>query len=178
MVHRMPKQHDTPGIETAGLDAIVGHPSVRLIEWIDHALEVRGVDPRSHYAERFWLPILGPSTMWLLRHFAWRLERLPNGADLVLADAARSVGLGDRAGRHAPLFRTLGRAIDFGMIRVEASATISSRRRLPLVSPRQLSRFPDSLRLCHERWARGANLSQPPDAAATERSAVAVTSRK
>jgi hypothetical protein len=45
------------------LDAIVGRTSVHLIEWIDHTLELRGVDPRSNYAERFWLPTLGPPTL-------------------------------------------------------------------------------------------------------------------
>ena len=62
MAQGAPKRHDTRDIEIAGLDAIIGRSSVRLVEWIDHALDVRGVDPRSHYAERFWLPILGPTT--------------------------------------------------------------------------------------------------------------------
>jgi hypothetical protein len=144
-----------------GIEAIVGRSSVRLIEWNDRAAAVRGVDSRSLYAERFWLPILGPSTLWLLRHFAWCLERAPSGSDLCLADVAHSVGLGDRLGRHAPFFRTIARAVDFAMIRVESCDTIAARRRLPLLSPRHLSRLPDALRLSHERWAHEVAFCEP-----------------
>jgi hypothetical protein len=158
------------------LGAIMGCSSVRLIECTDPTFAIRGVDARSVYAEQFWLPVLGPSTMWLLRYFAWRLELSPSGADLVLSDVARSLGLGDRAGRHAPFFRTVGRAIGFGMIRVEAPDTISSRRRLPLVSPRQLSRLPDSLRICHGRSVREPDLWSP-DGTAAAASALAVSPR-
>jgi hypothetical protein len=145
-----------------GPEGIVGRASVRLVGWEDPTLAIRGVDSRSLYAERFWLPILGPSTLWLLRYFAWRLERAPGGVDLSLPDVARSVGLGDRVGLRAPFFRTIGRAIDFAMVRVETCETIAARRRLPLLSPRHLSRLPEPLRLSHEGWRQEATLSEPP----------------
>lgn len=160
-----------------GLDAIFGRVTVRLVAWADTSLEFRGVDPRSRYAELFWLPVLGPSTMWLLRHFVWRLDLSPKGAELVLPDVARSVGIGHRAGRSAPFFRTVSRAIDFGMVRVEAFDVISSRRRLPLVSPKQLSRLPDSLRMCHERWVRSSFPHESPRQSAIDAPSVAVTAR-
>ncbi len=160
-----------------GLDEIFGRVTVRLVAWVETSLEVRGVDPRSHYAELFWLPVLGPSTMWLLRHFAWRLDLSPTGADLVLSDVARSVGIGDRPGRHAPFFRTVSRAIDFGMVRVEASDAISSRRRLPPVSAKQLSRLPDSLRKCHDHWVRSTVSVESRHESAIDTPAVAATAR-
>jgi hypothetical protein len=130
----------------------MGCPSVRLIEWTDPTFEIRGVDARSVYAEQFWLPVLGPSAMWLVRHCAWRLERSPGGVDIVLAEVARSVGLGERMGRRAPFFRTLERAIDFSMMRVEGPNVIASRRRLPLLSPRQLTRLPYPLQRAHSAF--------------------------
>lgn len=162
---------------TQGLDAIVGLACIRLVEWHDRAVDVRGVDSRSPYSERFWLPILGPSTLWLLRYFAWRLDHAPGGVDLSLRDVARSVGLGERIGRQAPFFRTIGRAIDFAMIRVDGCGTIACRRRLPLLSSRQLARLPDSLRLCHEHWTRNVADSEPSDTTGV-RSFVVGTARR
>ncbi len=151
---------------------------MRLVEWSDHARAIRGVDPRSFYSERFWLPILGPSTMWLLRYFAWELDRSPDGVELDLSDVARGVGLGDRAGRNAPFLRTIGRAIDFAMIRVESCEAIESRRRLPLLSARQISRLPDSLRISHERWTRETVSSQPTFRTPTVRPSFADATRR
>lgn len=132
--------------------SIVGCASVRLVEWREGATGA-GVDPRSAYAERYWLPVLGPSTLLLLRHFAWQLDAEPSGADLVLRDLACNLGLGDRAGRHAPFFRTIERAAEFAMIRFEPMGVIAARRRLPFLSARQLSRLPNSSR-CLEALER------------------------
>ncbi|MGA8295941.1 MAG: hypothetical protein WB770_02740, partial [Acidimicrobiales bacterium] len=141
------------------LDEIVGRPCIRLVEWVEPHLETRGVDPRSQYVECYWLPILGPSTTWLLRFFAWQLERAPGGADLVLADVARHVGLGDRIGRHAPFFRTVGRAVDFSMVHVMTPGVIAARLKLPLLSARHLARLPESLRLSHAHFSRTTGLT-------------------
>ena len=40
--------------------------------WPNEVLDQLGFDPRSGYVEDYWLGILGPSTVWLLR----RLRRL------------------------------------------------------------------------------------------------------
>lgn len=50
-------------------DAPATHPSdpldrvLRIQPWPDPLLDDQGHDPRSAYVERFWLPVLGPSTM-------------------------------------------------------------------------------------------------------------------
>ena len=72
--------------------------------------------PRSAYAETFWLPVLGPSTTWLLRHFTIQLERSPEGVELDVEDTARSLGLGERLNPNGP-FVTLKRCVDFEMAR-------------------------------------------------------------
>src|SRR4051794_26631584 len=47
--------------------------------WADPVIDAVGHDPRSHYVEEFWLSILGPSTVWLLRRMAAGLEANPGG---------------------------------------------------------------------------------------------------
>ena len=40
----------------------------------DPLVEALGFDPRSWYVEHFWLPVIGPTCTWLLRHVAAGLE--------------------------------------------------------------------------------------------------------
>ena len=81
--------------------------TLRIEAWDEATSRLRRVDVRSSYVERFWLPILGPSTTWLLRHFAQVLDDSPSGATVDLAEVARALGLGERSGRNGPLLRTI-----------------------------------------------------------------------
>jgi len=122
---------------------------VRVSRWVDPATEEGGHDARSEYVERFWLPVLGPSTTCLLRHLAERLARSPAGCMLDVTETARALGLGERPGRHAPFLRTLARAIDFEMIRVDPPDSLETRVLLPALPARHLARLPSSLRASH-----------------------------
>ena len=53
--------------------------AIRVTPWPDPVLDVIGHDPRSWYAETFWLPTLGPTALLLLRHLADRFEIDPAG---------------------------------------------------------------------------------------------------
>ncbi|MGD0219988.1 MAG: hypothetical protein ABSC73_05950 [Acidimicrobiales bacterium] len=136
---------------------------VRVSRWVDPATEEVGHDARSEYVERFWLPVLGPSTTCLLRHLAARLARSPAGCMLDVAETARALGLGERPGRHAPFMRTLARAADFGMIRVDPPDGLATRVRLPPLSARHLSRLPSSLRAAHRLAAGSTGEVDPAD---------------
>jgi hypothetical protein len=35
--------------------------TLRIVPWRDEVIDELGHDPRSHYVETFWLPVLGPS---------------------------------------------------------------------------------------------------------------------
>ncbi|MBT3746049.1 MAG: hypothetical protein HOG28_03270, partial [Actinobacteria bacterium] len=85
--------------------------------WEDPLIDRLGYDPRSAYAETYWLGILGPSASWLLRHLAAGFDHHPGGFDLELPDTAMSIGLRLNGGRHAPFMRTLGRLCQFRMAR-------------------------------------------------------------
>ena len=84
-------------------DPVFPIPTVSVEPWPDPVIDELGHDPRSAYVERFWLPVLGPSTVWLLRRLADQLDRQPDGFELDLVDTARCLGVGMRGGRNSPM---------------------------------------------------------------------------
>lgn len=120
--------------------------------WPDEVLDHLGYDPRSAYVEDYWLGILGPSTAWLLRRMAAGFEYSPDGFDLDLAETARSLGLGDRSGRHSPFLRSVNRTIQFGLSQLSGPDELSVRRRVPPLSRHQLTRLSPALRARHDAW--------------------------
>ena len=130
------------------LDELVLH----IRPWSDDVVDKLGFDPRSSYVEDFWLPILGPSTTWLLRRLAAGFEYSPDGFGLDLAETARSLGLGDRRGQHSPFVRSINRAVQFGLARVSGPEELSVRRRLPPLNRAQLLRLSPALQARHAGW--------------------------
>ena len=135
-------------------------PSLRITPWPDPVIDTVGHDPRSAYVERFWLGVLGPSAIWLLRRLATGLDESPAGFDLPLEDTARALGLG-LPGKHGPFTRALARCCQFELALPDGDDGLAVRRRLPPLNRRQLVRLPDSLQAEHEAWQAGA--SRPPD---------------
>jgi len=123
--------------------------SIRVGVWADPLIEKLGHDPRSMYVEQFWLGILGPSTVWLLRHCASRLEASPEGFELSLTDVAGALGLGHRGGRNSPLARSITRACRFGAARAAGEGELQVRRRLAPLNRGQVERLPEFLRERH-----------------------------
>lgn len=91
-----------------------------------------------------------PSTTWLLRHFADRLEQSPEGVDLDVEDAARSLGLGERLSPNAPFARTVKRCVDFEMAKWQKAGLLAVRWRLPPLPRRHLRRLPSCLQSRYE----------------------------
>ncbi|HWC40161.1 MAG TPA: hypothetical protein VG476_16615 [Acidimicrobiales bacterium] len=137
------------------LESAVGAPatgSLTIVPWSDPVIDALGHDPRSPYVETYWLAVIGPSTTWLLRRLAFRLEAEPDGFFLDLPEMARCLGLGAKGGRHSPFVRTLGRCVDFGLARVDGYDSLAVRRRLPPLSRRQVLHLPESLQRGHRQW--------------------------
>jgi hypothetical protein len=137
--------------------------------WHDDVIDNLGFDPRSAYVETFWLGILGPSTTWLMRRLVAGLELEPDGFNLPLAETARSLGLGDRNGRHSPFLRAVGRTVMFEVAYASGPNELTVRRRLPPLNRRQLGRLSPVLQQAHQRW-QDAALRQPADEAQKHRS--------
>jgi hypothetical protein len=138
--------------------------AIRVTPWPDPVLDVIGHDPRSWYAETFWLPTLGPTSLLLLRHLADRFEIDPSGVDLPVADTAAALGLGPREGQHSPLVKSLTRLQQFDLAYAQTTATIAVRRALPPVHRRHVRRLPAALQARHAEWI-AAQETKPIDLA-------------
>lgn len=133
-----------------------GSSCVRVVPWTDPLVDTLGVDPRSLYAEQFWLPVIGPTATWLMRRLATRFDRSSEGFTLHLEDTARALGLGGRHSRHTPFARALGRCVSFELARWQQLDTICVRRMLPPLARRHLVRLPPALQESHRHWTAGA----------------------
>jgi hypothetical protein len=127
----------------------------------DPVIDAVGFDPRSDYVERFWLGILGPSTLLLLRRIAGLLEERPAGFALPLADTARELGLGHMGGRNNPFVRALRRLCQFDLAQPAGEGVLSVRRRVPPLNRRQIVHLPDGLQRAHQAFQESAVGERP-----------------
>lgn len=118
----------------------------------DPAVDNSGYDARSAYAEMFWLPVIGPTALLLLRHLAGELDRHPEGVHLPVADTAQRLGIGNREGNQSPVRRSLQRLVQFNLAEHLGGAAYAVRTMLPLVALHHAQRLPDSVRMLIPRW--------------------------
>lgn len=128
--------------------------TVRVCPWPDAVIDTLGHDPRSLYAESFWLPTLGPTAHLLLCHLATRFEARGDDEafDLPVAATSQALGLGPKEGRSTPLFRSLERLVQFDLAIKQRDGTLAVRRTVPPVNRRHARRLPEDLRAAHEGW--------------------------
>lgn len=101
-------------------------PTLAVEPWPDLVVEVMGHDPRSAYANEYWLPILGPSAMAVTRKLIERLESAGGPTTVDVIELAGSVGLGctvgpDGLSRNSRIVATLGRLCQFGLAQAHAN---------------------------------------------------------
>jgi hypothetical protein len=136
--------------------------SLHVQPWEDPVIDQVGYDPRAAYVERFWLGILGPSAVWLLRLLVDRLDAAPAGYELDLGECASALGLG-RRGAAGAFPRTVTRCCQFGAARFRPAVAPADvlpfevRRRIPPLTRRQVARLPPALQADHARW-----VDEPP----------------
>ncbi len=135
------------------------HDLVQVTAWPDPVLDRLGHDPRSGYVEQYWLSILGPSCLLLLRRLAAELERAPEGFDLNTVQWASELGIGMKGGKNGPFWRAVERGCRFGAAR-RNGGKLAVRRRLPPLTARQVERLPSRLQVAHEQWTE-ARLQRP-----------------
>ncbi len=148
---------------------------VRITPWPDPVLDALGHDPRSWYAETFWLPTLGPTALLLLRHLADRFEEHPQGLTLPVADTAAALGLGPRDGEQSPLVRSLHRLQQFDLAHAHDPQVIAVRRTLPPIHRRHVRRLPVAIQARHREWVEGQTSSEGLDPARRRARRVALT---
>ncbi len=130
-----------------------GAASLSVVPWPDPFLDGDGHDPRSPYAERFWLPTLGPSTYLLHRHAVSGLDRRPAGWVLDPLEVSMALGLGSTTSRSAPFGKALLRLVRFRQAEVRPDGALAVRLHLPPLSLRQVERLPTGLQAEHRRVA-------------------------
>lgn len=118
----------------------------------DPVVDLLGHDLRSTYVERFWLPVLGPTTTFLLRHLAAELDDHPEGFDLPLLDTAAAMGLGHKGGANGPFLRAIARATQFKVTQSAGPGALAVRRRIAPLNRSQVERLPVTLRDEHAAW--------------------------
>lgn len=149
--------------------------TIRLVPWPDPVLDVLGHDPRSWYAETFWLPTLGPTALLLLRHVADRFDAFPDGLDVPVAETAAALGLGPRDGASTPIMRTLTRLQQFELVHRRADDEIAVRRLLPPVHRRHVRRLPAAVQAKHAEWVANQVEQGPVDLARRRARRIALT---
>jgi hypothetical protein len=134
---------------------------IRIVPWNDPLVDKLGYDPRSLYVEKYWLAILGPSSVWLLRNVARSLDESPDGFWLASELTARQIGLGARTGPNSPFQRSLRRLENFGLSRPVDRREMAVRRFLPPLANRHLLRLDPELREEHGLWFRARTNTDP-----------------
>ena len=122
-----------------------------------------GIEPTNPYLEWCWLPVVGPSTVALVRHVA-ELTSPSGEARMPLGDLGRLLGLGtvDVPSRNNKLVRTLVRSEQFGLAFTSLgvpgeSVTFGIHNQVALVPARLLERLPDVARQRHVAAVEAAN---------------------
>ncbi len=124
--------------------------------------------PGSHpaegdYAERFWLPVIGPSGLWLLRWAKRELQQRGGAFDIGSDDLALRLGLGAGTARQSPLRRSLKRLETFDLARRISESVVEVGTELPSLSHRQVERLPVELRREHRAWWVERSVGRSPD---------------
>jgi hypothetical protein len=135
--------------------------TIRVQPWTDPVIDTLGHDPRSLYAETFWLPTLGPTSLLLLRHLAHRFDDHPEGLELPVAETSVMLGLGPREGNSSPLMRSFLRLVQFDLACQKGDGSLAVRRNVAPVSRRHVRRLPEPLQQQHAVYVQ-SRLSEPP----------------
>ncbi|HXH58437.1 hypothetical protein [Iamia sp.] len=113
----------------------------------DPVIDQVGQHVTSRYCELFWLPTIGPSALWLLRHAAYHTAGGPYVVDV--ETLGRCLGLGDSVAKNAPLPRTLARLAVFDCA-ARGGSTWHLRDHLPMLPGRYQQRLPNVLQVAHD----------------------------
>lgn len=128
--------------------------SLPVVPWQDPITERVGAPVRSPYVERFWLPVLGPTGTWLMRHVDLRLEESPDGVLLDLAEVARAVGVPTSTPDKGSMARALHRCVMFGLAQ-PIGDVLAVRRHVPPLPRKFVDQMPAVHQRAHRTWLSG-----------------------
>lgn len=102
------------------------------------------------YVERCWAPVLGPSSILLLRRIPDLWKQSPT-VGVRVDELGRSIGLGGGKGRHSPIRHTLDRIVRHRFARWVDDHELAVWTEARPLNDRHLARVPDGVRQDHER---------------------------
>lgn len=133
--------------------SIDAQPQLHVRAWADPVVDRYGFAAHSEYVERFWTPLIGPSTLFLLRFLVSRLHEVPGGFVMPCARTAQFLGLSDKTGPDDIFPRTVNRLIQFRLA-YEADDVLFVRRNIASLHPKQVQRLSSALQVTHQDFLR------------------------
>jgi hypothetical protein len=116
----------------------------------DPVVETVGHLPGSAYSRRYYLPILGPSSLLCAEILTEWLADRPDGYDVEVAFLGAVLGLPGKSGPSSSIARTLDRLARFGLARHHpAHSLYRVRLAWPPLTRRQLAHLPPPLAVLH-----------------------------
>jgi hypothetical protein len=115
--------------------------------WNDPHFDRWGSEPRSSYVERFWLPVLGPSSIVLARNIMAAFDSNNGGYRINSAVQAGSVGLAP-----GQLRRVIERLVGFGLAKYCDPNTVALRTAWPLIGSSAIRQLPKAISQLHSDW--------------------------
>jgi hypothetical protein len=108
---------------------------------------------RGQYVEEFYLPLLGPTCIAMLRHFAAALDQV-DSYRMPLHVLPQLFGLGMAHNRHSLFGRTIRRLARFGIAQVAGPTELHVKTAVPWLTAAQLTRLHRQLQVRHDRWVQ------------------------
>ena len=65
-----------------GMNELHVEKTLVVVPWLDPIVDEVGFDVFSRYAEMFWLPIMGPSALWIMRRIVMGFAEFPGGYEM------------------------------------------------------------------------------------------------
>lgn len=138
-----------PHVMTQATRWIAAHDPLTIAPWHDPVVTQLGYPPQSHHVETYWLPIIGPTALLILRRFAL-LNSVAYMSTVPIADLAAEIGLRPSTASQSPAVRSLSRLVDFHLARPMGDV-LQVRTAVPPLTRRQVARLPEHLRDAHDR---------------------------
>lgn len=132
------------------------HGMLPVIAWHDPITEDVGEPIDSPYVERFWLPVLGPTSTLLLRHVDRRLAEAPDGVVLDIAELSRALGVSPIVDTNGHVPKALNRCVHFGLAQ-PVGDVLAVRRWAPPLSHRSIQSLSPTTRAAYRRWFNERN---------------------
>lgn len=155
----------TPGVRSS---RPLLREQILISPWPDPTIDALGHDMRDRdtapghapYVETFWLPVIGPTTLLLLRRANSHLDARRTG-EIPTELLAQSLGLGPSISRSSKLSDTLDRAERYGFAKLSFQGDeLRVRTHAPPLPERYVKRLPAPLQSLHQHLRRPLGVPQ------------------